>query len=68
MGDAGEAFDVADNTDVTVLDLLFATNANSVSGVLYDLDGDGDADDDWESLLRTLSNDVYGAINEQGDI
>jgi hypothetical protein len=68
VGDAGEAFDVADNTDVTVLDLLFATNANSVSGVLYDLDGDGDADDDWESLLRTLSNDVYGAINEQGDI
>jgi len=33
---------------------LFATNDNSVGGVLYDVDGD--ADDDWESILRTLAN------------
>jgi hypothetical protein len=36
--------------------------------VLYDLDHDGDADDDWETTLRTLANDVYTAINEAGDI
>jgi len=29
---------------------------------------DGDADDDFETLLRTLANDIYSAINEQGDI
>jgi len=68
VGDAGLAFDVADNTFVTVLDLLFATNNHSINGVLYDEDGDGDADDDFETLLRTLANDVYSAINEQGDI
>ncbi len=68
VGDAGEVFDVADDTDLAVLDLLLATNYRSVNGVLYDVDGDGDADDDWESLLRTLANDVYSSINEQGDI
>ena len=68
VGDAGEAFDVADNTEMMVLDLLFATNDNSFDGVLYDLDGDGDADDDLESLLRQLANDVFSAINESGDI
>jgi hypothetical protein len=47
---------------------LFATNNKSWNGVLYDLDHDGDADDDWETTLRTLANDVYSAINEAGDI
>ena len=51
-----------------VLDLLFATNDRSVDGRLYDMDGDGDANDDWETLLRTLANDVYSAINEQGNL
>ncbi len=68
VGDAGDAFGVADHTDMTVLDMLFATNARSTNGVLYDLDGDGDADDESETLLRTLANDVYAAINEFGDI
>ena len=68
VGDSGEAFDVADNTELAVLELLFATNDNSLAGVLYDIDGDGDADDDWETLLRTLANDLFSAINEAGDI
>lgn len=68
VGDSGEAFDVADNSELSILDLLFATNALSVDGVLYDMDGDGDADDSFETLLRTLANDVYSAINEAGDI
>jgi hypothetical protein len=68
VGNSGEAFDVADNSLLAVLDLLFATNDNSQDGVLYDIDGDGDADDNWETTLRTLANDVYSAINEAGDI
>jgi len=59
---------VADNTFVTVLDLLIATNNHSVNGVLYDEDGDGDADDNFETLLRILATGIYSAINEQGDI
>jgi hypothetical protein len=68
VGDAGQAFDVADHAEMAVLDLLLATNDNSLNGVLYDLDHDGDADDDLESLLRLLANDLYSAINESGDI
>ncbi|MCA9214772.1 MAG: hypothetical protein KDB27_16990, partial [Planctomycetales bacterium] len=68
VGNGGEAFDVADNSQMAVLDLLFVTNEKSFEGALYDLDADGDADDDWESLLRKLANDVYSAINETGGI
>ena len=68
VGDSGEAFNVADDSDVAVLDLLFATNDNSAGGVLYDTDGDGDSDDDWETVLRTLADEVFSAINEAGDI
>ncbi len=68
VGTSGEAFGVDDGSVLTVLDLLLATDDMTVNGVLYDLDGDGDADDNLESLLRTLANDLYTTINEQGDI
>ena len=73
IGDSGEAFEgFSDGEDVQVIDLLLATDSMSVNGVLYDdVDGDGQGDgqiDDWEALLRTLANDVYAAINEQGEI
>jgi len=68
VGSNGDAFNVEDDSDVTVLDLLLATNSFSISGILYDLNGDGDAEDDIETLLRTMANDVFSAINEQGDI
>lgn len=67
VGESGQAFGVDNGTKLAVLDLLFATTDMAVGGVLYDRDGDGDADDDLETLLRTLANDVYSAINEQGD-
>ncbi|MFO7907520.1 MAG: PKD domain-containing protein [Pirellulaceae bacterium] len=59
--------------EVCVMDLLFATDDLSWVGVLYDLNHDNDTDDDDvggldETLLRTLANDVYSAINEAGDI
>lgn len=68
VGFNGDAFDVEDNSDMTILDLLLAINNRSTNGVLYDLDGDGDADGNLEILWRTMANDVFSAINEQGDI
>ena len=43
-------------------------NSRSRNGLLYDLDGDGDANDSLESSYRTMANDVFSDINEQGDI
>ena len=73
VGDSGEAFDVADNTNLTIMQLLQATDdkTSSESGELYDLDDDFFIDDDGavsEQLLRNLANEIYTAINEQGDI
>ena len=36
-------------------------------GLLYDGDGDGTIDT-LEQALRAMANDVYNAINEQGEI
>lgn len=72
VGTGGQAFGIADQSQVAILDLLFATNDRSWNGVLYDLDHDGTSDDTVlglsETLLRTLANDVYSAINEAGHI
>ena len=70
VGTNGDAFKVEDDSDVTIMDLLLATNNYSINGngILYDLDGDGDADDDLETLFRTMANDVFSAIKEIGDI
>jgi hypothetical protein len=67
VGFNGAAFEVEDNSDITVLDFLPKVNNFSINGILYDLNGDGDAMDDLEILLRTMTNDVFSAINEQGD-
>ncbi len=58
IGDSGLAFNVADYTDLTVMDILLATDEQAVDGMLYDLD----------AVLRSLANEVYSAINEAGDI
>lgn len=58
VGSNGAAFGVADNTVLTVLDLLKATDAQAVGGLLYN----GDA------TLRKEANRVYSAINEEGDV
>jgi hypothetical protein len=68
VGFNGDAFGVEDNSDVTILDLLLAINNHSMNGILYDRDGDGYAIDDLEILFRTMANDVFSAINEQGDL
>ena len=45
-------------TVMTILQILQATDSQTVDGNLYDLD----------ALLRSLANEVYSSINESGDI
>ena len=74
--DNGAAFGELDGTDLTIMQLLWATNNltdniadGNLSGFadIYDTDGDG-VIDAAEAALRAMANDVYSAINEQGDI
>jgi hypothetical protein len=58
VGSNGAAFGVADGTLLTVLDLLKATDAQAIKGVLYN----GDVAE------RKLANAVYSAVNQEGDI
>ncbi len=77
IGVNGAAFDVADNTDMTIMAMLLATNSlTDVDGVsnndsdgysrVYDRGGDGVLDA-AEKALRAMANEIYTAINEQGD-
>ena len=58
VGSAGDAFGVANNTTMTVMDLLLATNKQAVDGLLYN----GDA------ARRNEANAVYGALNQAGSV
>ncbi len=65
VGNRGAAFGVANNTSLSVMDLLLSVNVRSKNGLLYDLDGNGSIDS-HERSLRTMANDVFSAINELG--
>jgi hypothetical protein len=56
VGSNGAAFGVANNTTLTLVDLLLATDEQAVNGVLYN----GDA------LKRSEANAVYSAVNQAG--
>jgi hypothetical protein len=56
VGGDGDAFGVANNTTMTVMDLLLATDSQAVNGVLYN----------GNSTKRSHANDVYSAINQAG--
>lgn len=58
VGSNGDAFGVANNSVLTVLDLLKATDAQAVNGVLYN----------GNTVKRTETNNVYGAVNQAGSI
>jgi hypothetical protein len=58
VGSSGDAFGVANNTTMTVMDLLLATDAQAVAGVLYN----------GNSTRRTEANAVYSALNQSGGI
>ncbi|MEQ9410334.1 MAG: SdrD B-like domain-containing protein, partial [Fuerstiella sp.] len=70
VGNSGAAFGVDDDTDLTIMQLLLATNQltdipDNYTGFasIYDQNGDG-VIDSYEAFLRTLANSVYGAIND----
>jgi hypothetical protein len=58
VGSNGDAFGVADNTTMTVMDLLLATNNQAVSGLLYY----------GNATKRAHANSVYSAVNNAGDV
>jgi len=66
VGCAGAAFGVANYSNVAVIDMLLATNARTVNGILYDANGTRTIDS-TEQLLRTMANEIYTTINETGD-
>ncbi len=58
VGSNGAAFGVANNSTVRVIDLLLATDAQSVNGILYN----------GNVTRRNMANVVHTGINESGDI
>jgi hypothetical protein len=58
VGGNGDAFGVADDTTMTVMDLLLATDAQAVNGVLYG----------GNQHRRDLANAAFSALNQAGGI
>ncbi len=58
VGSSGAAFGVANNTTMSVLDMLAATDALSANGNLYD----------GNTTLQNFANTIYSSINQDGDI
>jgi hypothetical protein len=58
VGSAGDAFGVANNTTMTVMDLLLATDDQAVDGLLYN----------GNAARRNEANAVYSALNQAGSI
>jgi len=74
VGSNGAAFSVANGSDLTIMQLLLATNdltdqPDNLNGFarIYDRNGDGEIDE-AEAFLRRVANNVFSVINEQGDI
>ena len=58
VGSNGDAFGVANNTTVTVMDLLLTTDNQAVNGLLYN----------GNTARRNEANSVYSAVNQAGGI
>jgi hypothetical protein len=58
VGSNGDAFGVANNTTMTVIDLLLATDAQAVNGALYG----------GNATRRAHANAVYSLINDAGGV
>jgi hypothetical protein len=58
VGSNGDAFGVANNTTMTLLDLLLAADAQAVNGVLYG----------GNATRRNEANAVFSAVNQGGGI
>jgi hypothetical protein len=58
VGSNGDACGVANNTTTTVMDLLLATDAQAINGLLYD----------GNTTKRNEANTVYSVLNQEGGI
>jgi hypothetical protein len=58
IGSNGDAFGVASNTTLTLMDLLLATDEQAVNGILYN----------GNATKRNEANAVYSAINQAGGL
>jgi len=58
IGNSGAGFDVADNSILTVMDILLRADARAVNGTLYA----------GNTMLRKMANDVFDAVNTMGSI
>ena len=58
VGSNGDAFGVANNSTLTLLDLLLAADAQAVNGVLYN----------GNATKRNEANTVFSAVNQAGGI
>jgi hypothetical protein len=58
VGSNGGAFGVANSSTLTLMDLLLATDAQAVNGVLYG----------GNATRRNEANNVYSAVNQAGNI
>jgi hypothetical protein len=67
VGSYGSAFGVANNTTLTIMNLLTITNSYARKGVLWDLNANGSISA-AEQALRDMANIVFTDINETGDI
>ena len=58
VGPNGDAFGGANNTTLTVMDLLLATDYQAINGLLYN----------GNAARRNEANGVYSALNQAGSI
>ena len=58
VGSNGDAFGVANNTTLTLMDLLLAADVQAVNGVLYN----------GNTTKRNEANNVFSAVNQAGAI
>ena len=58
VGSNGDAFGVANNTSLDIMDLLLATDAQAVDGVLYG----------GNTIKRNEANTIYSTLNQAGNI
>ncbi len=62
VGADGAAFGVADNSVLSIIDLLNLTNARTTNGVLWDIDGTGTLSAN-ETILANMAYLLFDSIN-----
>ena len=67
IGSNGAAFGVANNTVLSIYQILQKTNADARNGILWDLDGNGSISS-IEDIYRDMATVVFNNINNAGDI